>query len=75
MAKSQSLYIRRPLKRERKQKKNRIFIFQSVRVRLQENIRLWECVSTRFDWEVNQGFEKASISRAACLLECPLAKS
>ena len=50
MAKSQLLYIGCPLTRERKQKKNPIFIFKSIRVRLQESARLWEYVSTRFEW-------------------------
>ena len=61
-----------PLMRERKQKKNLIFIFKSVRVSLRESVRLHECVNTEFDWKVKQGFEKASVSRAVCLLECPL---
>ena len=61
--------------RERKQKKNPIFIFKSVRVLLRESVRLRECVNTEFDWEVKQGFEKASVSRAVRLRECPLAES
>jgi len=36
IAKSQFLYIGCPLTRKRKQKKNPIFIFRSVRVRLRE---------------------------------------
>ena len=60
MAESQSLYIGCPLTREHKQKKNPIFLFKSVRVRLRESVCLWECVSTRFDWEVKWVFEKAS---------------
>ena len=32
-----------------------------------------ECVNTEFDWEVKRGFEKASVSRAVRLRECPLA--
>ena len=58
-----------PLTRERKKKKNQIFIFKSVRVRLQE------CINTAFDWEVKRGFEKASVSGAVRLRECPLAES
>ena len=64
-----------PLTRERKQKKNPIFIFKSVRVRLRESVRLWECVNTEFDWEVKRGIEKVSVSRAVRLRECPLAES
>ena len=64
-----------PLTRERKQKKNPIFIFKSVRVHLRENVRLRECVNTEFDWEVKRGFEKASVSRVVRLRECPLAES
>ena len=41
--------------RKRKQKKNPVFIFKSVRVRLQESVRLWECVNTEFDWEEKTG--------------------
>ena len=75
IAKSQLLYIGCPLMRERKQKKNPIFISKSVRVRLRESVRLRECVNTEFDWEVRRGFEKASVSRAVRLRECPLAES
>ena len=64
-----------PLTRERKQNKNPIFIFKSVRVRLQESVRLPECVKPEFDWKVKWGFEKASVSRAVRLRECPLAES
>ena len=46
--------------RERKQKKNPIFIFKSVLVRLRESVCLWECANTGCDWEVKRGFEKAS---------------
>ena len=67
--------LRCPLTRERKQKKNPIFISKSVRVRLQDGVRLRECVNTRIDWEVKRGFEKASVSRAVRLRECPLAES
>ena len=38
-------------------------------------MRLRECVNTEFDWEVKRGFEKASVSRAVRLRECPLAES
>ena len=62
IAKSQLLYIECPLTRERKQKKNPIFIFKSVRICLQESVCLQECVNTEFDWEVKWGFEKASAS-------------
>ena len=63
-----------PLTREPKQKKNPIFIFKSVRVRLRESVRLRECVNTEFDWEVKWELEKASASRAVRLRECPLAE-
>ena len=54
--------------RERKQKKNPIFIFKSVRIRLQESVPVRKCVNTEFDWEVlKPGFEKASVSRAVRL--------
>ena len=56
VAKSQLLYMGCPLTRERKQKKNPIFIFKGVGVRLRESVRLWECANTEFDWEVNRGF-------------------
>ena len=56
-----------PFTRERKQKKNPIFIFKSVRVRLRESVLLWECGNTECHWEVKRGFEKASISRAVHL--------
>ena len=64
-----------PLTREHKQKKNPIFFFKSVRVSLQESVCLWECVNTEFDWEVKWEFEKASVSSAVSLRECPLAES
>ena len=74
IAKSQYiLYLGFPLTRERKQKKNPIFIFKSVRVRLRANVRLRDCANEVFDWEVKRGFEKASVSRAVRLRECPLA--
>ena len=63
------------LTRERKRETNPIFIFKSVRFRLRESVRLGECVNTEFEWEVKRGFEKASVSRAVRLLECPLAES
>ena len=40
IAKSRLLYMGYPLTRERKQEKNPIFIFKSVRVRLREGVRL-----------------------------------
>ena len=49
IAKSQLLYIGFPLTRELKEKKNPIFIFKSVRVRLRESVRLRECVNIEFD--------------------------
>ena len=61
--------------RERKQTKTPIFIFKSVRIRLQESVRLQECINTEFDWEVEWGFEQVSVSRAVRLRECPLAES
>ena len=62
------------LKRECQQKKNPIFIFKSVRICLQElSVCLGECVNTKFDWEIKEGFEKASMSRAVHLRECLLA--
>ena len=64
-----------PPMRERKQKKNPIFIFISVRVRLRESVRLREFVNTEFDLKVKRGFEKVSIRRAVRLRECPLAES
>ena len=75
IAKSQLLYMACPLTRECKQKKNPIFIFNSVCVRLLESARLRECANTEFHWEVKWGFEKASLSRAVRLRECPLAES
>ena len=68
-------YMVCPLTRERKQKKNPIFIFKSVRVRIRESVRLRECVNRKFDWEVKRGFKKPSVSRAVHLQECPLAES
>ena len=65
------LYLGCPLTRVRKQKKNPILIFKSVRVRLRESVRLREWVNTEFDWEVKRGIEKASVSRAVRLPECP----
>ena len=75
IAKNQLLYIGCPLTRGRKQKKNPIFIFESVHDRLRESVRLRECVNTEFQCEVKRRFEKASVSRAVRLLECPLAES
>ena len=46
--KSQLLYMECPLLRERKQKKNPIFIFKSVRVRSQESVRLLESIQSLF---------------------------
>ena len=63
------------LREERKLKKNPVFIFKSVRVRLRESVRLRECANTEFDWEIKREFEKASLSRAARLRDCPLAES
>ena len=61
--------MRCPLTRERKENKNPIFNFKSLRVRLGESVRLWEWVNTKFDWEVKREFEKASVSRAIRLRE------
>ena len=48
------------LTREREQKKNPIFIFISVRVRLrEESACLRECVNIEFDWELKRGIEKS----------------
>ena len=55
IAKSQLLYMGCPLTKERKQKKNPIFIFKTVRVRLRESIRLWECENTESDWDCKTG--------------------
>ena len=63
IAKSQLLYIECQPTRERKQKKNPTFIFKGV--------RFWESVNTEFNWELTLGFEKASVSRAVRLRECP----
>ena len=52
IAKSQLLYMGCPLTRERKQKKNPIFIFKNVGVRLRESVRLRECANTESDWKV-----------------------
>ena len=72
ITKNQLLYMGCSFMREHKQKKNPIFIFKSVRVSLQESVRLRECVNVEFDWEVKWGFEKVSVSRAVHLRECPL---
>ena len=40
-----------------------------------ESVRLRDCVNSEFDWEVKGGFEKASVSRAVRLRDCPLAES
>ena len=75
IAKSQLLYIGCPLTRERKRKKNSNFHFQKCPRPLTRECPLTECLNTEFDWEVKWGFEKASISRAVRLRECPLAES
>ena len=46
IANSQILYMGCLLTRECKQKKNPIFTFKSVRIRLRESVRLRECVNT-----------------------------
>ena len=61
--------------RESANKRKTQFSFSSVRVRLRESVRLRECVNTEFDWDGKRGFEKASVSRAVRLRECPLAES
>ena len=75
IAMSQLLYMRCPLTRGHKQMKNPISIFKSVCVRLRESVRLRECVNTEFDFGVKRGFEKASVSTAVRLRECPAAES
>ena len=75
VAKSQLSSMGCPFKRQCKQKKNPIFIFKGVRVRLRESVRLQECVNTEFDWAIKRGFKKAFISRAVRLRECPLAET
>ena len=57
IAKSPLLYVGCPLTRKLKQKKNPISIFKSVRVRLRESVRLWECVNTEFDWDCKTGIK------------------
>ena len=64
-----------PLTRERKQKRNPIFIFKGVRVRLREGVRLREYVNTEFDLGVKREFKKAPVSRAVRLRGCLLAES
>ena len=56
-----------------KEKSN--FHFQKCPRPLRESVRLRECVNAEFDWEVKRGFEKASVSTAVRLRECPLAGS
>ena len=48
-ARSRLLYMGCPLTRERKQKKNPIFICKSVRVPFRGSVRLREFVNTEFD--------------------------
>ena len=55
IAKSQLLYMECPLTRECKQKKNPIFIFKSVRVRLRESVRLREWVNREFGLDCKKG--------------------
>ena len=69
MAKSQLLYMGCPLTKECKHKKNPIFIFKTVRVRLRESIRLWECVNTESHWDCKTG-----ILKAVRKWSCPLAR-
>ena len=56
-------------------RKIQLFIPRSVRIPFRESVRLQECVNPECDWEVKWGFEKASVSRAVRLRECPLAES
>ena len=58
----------------RKQKKNP-FLFSKVSASAYESVRLRKYINTEFNWEVKRGFEKASVSRAVRLRECPLAES
>ena len=58
IAKSQLLYTGSPPTRERKQKKNTIFISKSVRICLRESVSLQERVDTELDWEVKWGFDR-----------------
>ena len=44
-----------PLRQSVNKRKNPVFVFKSVRVRLQEGVRLRECVNTEFDWEEKTG--------------------
>ena len=49
--------------------------FSKVSVSAYESVRLWECVNTKFDWEVKRELKKVSVSGAVRLRECPLAES
>ena len=77
IVKSQLLYMGCPLSKRESVNKRKIpiFIFKSVRVRLRESGCSRECVNTELNWEVKRVFEKASLSRAVRLRECPLAES
>ena len=48
---------------------SKVFAFDYERVW----ICLQECVNTEFAWEVKGELKKGSISKTACLQECPLA--
>ena len=51
-----------PPTRVRKQKKKKSnFALNSVRFRLQENVRLQQCVHTEFDWEVQRRLKSVHI--------------
>ena len=69
IAKFQLLYMGCLLTRERKHKKNPIFIFESVRVRLRDSVRLQECVNTEFDLDYKMG-----IKTGICKQSCPLTR-
>ena len=47
---------------------------ESVLGYLQGYLLKQECENTEFVWELKRGFEKAAVSTAVCLQECPLRK-
>ena len=70
IAKSQLLYIGRPL-RESVNKRKIQFSFSKVSASAYERVSDYGNVQIQSDWEVKRGFEKASGSRAVRLRECP----
>ena len=75
IAKSQLLYMGCSLTREGKQKKIQ-FSFSKVSASAYERGSAFgNGANTEFDWEVKRRLEKASVSRAVRLRECPLAES